>query len=121
MHQITNALELFKAAVSKDYYLTPEIVRCSNHNHHGKQFTNRAQFIAMESDGRVFTYGINPASLISGRATEGQSINLKHLTCGYWDADCANILHFVGEIDPTHLDWTEMVFPIDDNFFPLED
>lgn len=119
-NKITSALELFKAAVSKDSYLTPEIVRCSSRNHFGHSFNNRAQFIAMEADGRVFTYGINPHSLISGRATEGQAIKLEQVSGGFWDADCGTVFDFVGKIDPDGLDWSRMIFPIDDNFTEVE-
>lgn len=119
MHQITNALELFNAAIESGSYLTAQIVRESSRNHDGKQYINRAQFIAMQSDGRVYTFGLNPASLNSGRAKEGQAIELQQVSDGSWDADCATVFQYIGEIDADLYDWRVMCFPIDDNFYPL--
>lgn len=120
-YQITNALELFQHARMFEH-LTPDLVRKANRNHPGYFFDNKPQYIAMDKDGRVYTWCINPAALISGRACEGQDLEMECLN-GFWDSNIGTISHLIGQITG---DSRELIthaascFRIDESFTEVE-
>lgn len=117
MQKITNALELFNAA--KIYSrLTPEVIRNASRNHNGCDKPNRAQFIGMEKSGDVWVYGFNPASIRSGSIEPGYKIELV-ADAGCWDGMWSTVHEHIGKLNPEHYDWQQMLFPIDDSFYPL--
>jgi hypothetical protein len=121
MQQITNALELFNAANDYGDSVTPKDVRIESRNHVNHHFINRAQFIAMDSDGKVYTYALNPASLIHGDSKEGDSVEMEWEN-DYWCAMNGTVARYIGTLKG---ELRELItskaacFPIDDNFYPL--
>lgn len=117
MKQITSALELFEAA---NIYsrLTPEVIRTASRNQKGCNHPNRAQFIGMEKNGDVWVYGCNPSSIRSGSVQPGYKIDLQ-ANSACWDGMWAAPHEHIGKLNPEHYDWQQMLFPIDDNFYPL--
>lgn len=121
MNQITNALELFNAANDYPDTVTAQLVRKQSRNHPGHYFNNRAQFIAMDDDGQVFAYGLNPASLIAGDSKEGDELDMR-FEDGCWCAMNGTVARYIGTLKG---ELRELItskaacFPIDDNFYPL--
>lgn len=94
--QITNAFELFQHAKMFDR-LTPDSVRNENRNHPGYSFDNKPQYITMDKDGCVYAWVINPAALISGRAREGQDLEMACLN-RFWDSDIGTVSEYIGMV-----------------------
>lgn len=120
MQQITNALELFNAA--NDYGdTTPESVRTTSYNHAGHDFDNKPQFIAMDSNGAVFTYGLNPTALTGGRSKEGDAVEMEFHKGG-WHAMNGVSFDYIGTLKGELRDLITSkaaCFRIDDSFYPL--
>lgn len=98
--QITNALELFYHSCMFEN-LTPDSIRNANRNHTGYSFDNKPQYIAMDKDGCVYAWCINPAALISGRALEGQDLEMECLN-GFWDSDAGTVSEYIGKVANDH-------------------
>lgn len=121
MHQITNALELFNAANDYPDTITAQRVRKESRNHTGYYFTNRSQFLAMDNNGQVFAYGLNPASLIAGDSKEGDALEMEW-DSGQWSALNGTVAQYIGTLkgELRYLITSKAAcFPIDDNFYPL--
>lgn len=119
--QITNALELFQHAVMFEH-LTPDSVRNAVRNHPGQSFDNKPQYIAMDKDGCVYAWVINPAALISGRAREDQDLEMACLN-GFWDSDIGTVSEYIGMVTGESrqlITAAASCFRIDESFTELE-
>lgn len=119
--QITNALELFYHSCMFEH-LTPDSVRNATRNHPNYSFDNKPQYIAMDKDGCVYAWVINPAALISGRAREGQDLEMACLN-GFWDSDAGTVSEYIGEValdHPIRSTPENACFRIDENFTEVE-
>lgn len=119
--QITNALELFYHSCMFES-MTPDSVRNANRNHAGYAFDNKPQYIAMDKGGKVYSWCINPAALISGSAVEGQHIEM-FCDGGVWESRIGTVSEYIGQVALDHpilLTPEAACFRIDESFTEVE-